>query len=81
MRERIDEAKAERRRFAPAGQSTQVIVGADDATDEAVLRSSAALYEAYDLKRVYYSAFSPIPDASRILPLHSPPLQRENRLY
>src|SRR4051794_19806864 len=81
MRERIDEAKAERRRFAPAGQSTQVIVGADDATDEAVLRSSAALYEAYDLKRVYYSAFSPIPDASRILPLHSPLLQRENRLY
>ena len=81
MRERIDEAKAERRRFAPAGQSTQLIVGADEATDEAVLRSSAALYRSYDLKRVYYSAFSPIPDASRVLPLKPPPLQRENRLY
>ena len=81
MRERIDEAKAERRRFAPGGQSTQLIVGADEATDEAVLRSSAALYRSYDLKRVYYSAFSPIPDASRVLPLKPPPLQRENRLY
>jgi len=81
MRERIDEARAERRRFAPAGQSTQVIVGADDATDAAVLRSSAALYASYDLKRVYYSAFSPIPDASRLLPLSAPPLRRENRLY
>jgi len=81
MRERIDEAKAERRRFARGGQSTQLIVGADEATDEAVLRSSAALYRSYDLKRVYYSAFSPIPDASRVLPLKPPPLQRENRLY
>jgi predicted DNA-binding helix-hairpin-helix protein len=81
MRERIEEAKVERRRFAPAGQSTQIIVGADDATDAAVLRSSAALYESYDLKRVYYSAFSPIPDASRLLPLSAPPLRRENRLY
>jgi len=81
MRDRIDEAKAERRPFAPAGQSTQIIVGADDATDAAVLRSSASLYASYDRKRVYYSAFSPIPDASRYLPLSAPPLRRENRLY
>jgi putative DNA modification/repair radical SAM protein len=81
MRDRIDEAKAERRRFSPAGQSTQMIVGADDATDATVLATSAKLYGAYDLKRVYYSAFSPIPDASKVLPLKSPPLQRENRLY
>ena len=81
MRERIDGAKAERRRYSPAGQSTQMIVGADDATDEAVLRTTATLYGTYDLRRVYYSAFSPIPDSSRMLPLKAPPLQRENRLY
>jgi len=81
MKERIIEAKQERRRFAPAGQSTQVIVGADDATDETVLTSSATMYGAYALRRVYYSAFSPIPDASVLLAAKLPPLQRENRLY
>ncbi|WP_264049872.1 putative DNA modification/repair radical SAM protein [Methylobacterium flocculans] len=79
--ERIAEAKAEKRRFSPAGQSTQVIVGADATTDEALIRKSALLYGSYNLKRVYYSAFSPIPDGSTILPLKSPPLQREHRLY
>jgi putative DNA modification/repair radical SAM protein len=79
--ERIVEAKAERRSFSPAGQSTQLIVGADGADDHAVLRTSANLYQSYDLKRVYYSAFSPIPDSTASLPLKSPPLQRENRLY
>ncbi len=68
-------------RFAPAGQSTQVIVGADGATDATILRNSARLYTGYRLKRVYYSAFSPIPDASANLPLMKPPLQREHRLY
>jgi putative DNA modification/repair radical SAM protein len=81
MQERIGEAREERRAYAPAGQSTQVIVGADAATDAEVLRKSAALYGGFGLKRVYYSAFSPIPDASRILPARPPPLQRENRLY
>ncbi|WGF88430.1 putative DNA modification/repair radical SAM protein [Marinivivus vitaminiproducens] len=81
MRERIAEAREEKRRFSPAGQSTQVIVGADDTTDEAVLQSSAGLYERYDLKRVYYSAFSPIPEPSRVLPVKPPPMQRESRLY
>ncbi len=81
MHERIAEAKAEKRRFSPAGQSTQVIVGADETTDEAVLATSALLYDRYALKRVYYSAFSPIPEPSALLPLKSPPLQRENRLY
>ncbi|GJE58910.1 putative DNA modification/repair radical SAM protein [Methylobacterium trifolii] len=79
--ERIVEAKAERRRFSPAGQSTQVIVGADATTDEALIRKSAHLYGSVGLKRVYYSAFSPIPEGSAILPLKSPPLQREHRLY
>ena len=81
MSERIEEAREERRHFSPAGQSTQMIVGADETTDEDVLRTSAKLYGHYAMKRVYYSAFSPIPDSSAILPLKSPPLMRENRLY
>jgi putative DNA modification/repair radical SAM protein len=83
MRLRIDEAKEEKKapRFAPAGQSTQMIIGADAATDADVLTTSANLYGSYGLKRVYYSAFSPIPDASSSLPLSAPPLIREHRLY
>ena len=81
MQERIAQAKEERRRFSPAGQSTQVIVGADDANDETVLAASARLYSRYALRRVYYSAFSPIPEASSLLSAKPPPLQRENRLY
>ncbi|WP_444454668.1 putative DNA modification/repair radical SAM protein [Rhodobacter capsulatus] len=68
-------------RFAPAGQSTQMIVGADPATDGEILRKSSHLYNRFALRRVYYSAFSPIPDASRMLPLIQPPLVREHRLY
>jgi predicted DNA-binding helix-hairpin-helix protein len=68
-------------KFAPAGQSTQMIVGADGAPDATILQTSAALYASYNLKRIYYSAFSPIPDASRALPLRAAPLQREHRLY
>ena len=81
MREAITVAKAEKRRFAPAGQSTQLIVGADDATDASVLGASDRLYRDFALRRVYYSAFSPIPEASAALPLKPPPLRRENRLY
>jgi putative DNA modification/repair radical SAM protein len=81
MHERIVEAKEERRRFSPAGQSTQMIVGADEANDEHVLRTSDMLYSRFAMRRVYYSAFSPIPQASLLLPAKSPPLQRENRLY
>lgn len=67
--------------FAPAGQSTQMIVGADGSDDRSILRSSAALYGRFRMRRVYYSAFSPIPDAARALPLKPPPLAREHRLY
>jgi putative DNA modification/repair radical SAM protein len=91
LRLKLDEAKAAKKddratrtkapRFAPAGQSTQMIVGADAATDNTILHTSANLYGSYKLKRVYYSAFSPIPDASRALPLRAPPLIREHRLY
>jgi putative DNA modification/repair radical SAM protein len=67
--------------FAPAGQSTQMIVGADAATDRDIVGRASSLYDAYALRRVYYSAFSPIPDASTVLPLKRPPLLREHRLY
>jgi putative DNA modification/repair radical SAM protein len=70
-----------RKKFAPAGQSTQMIVGADASNDSAILTRAASLYGGYRLKRVYYSAFSPIPDSSKILPLIKPPLMREHRLY
>jgi len=68
-------------RFAPAGQSTQMIVGADGANDVTILNTATRLYTGYKLRRVYYSAFSPIPDASSALPLIKPPLLREHRLY
>ena len=91
IRWRIEEGKQARKeaksmrakppRFAPAGQSTQMIIGADDADDRAILQTTENLYGNYRLRRVYYSAFSPIPDASAKLPLKAPPLQREHRLY
>ncbi len=83
MRLRIDEARAEKKapRFAPAGQSTQVIVGADASSDRAIMQMSTDLYGSYGLRRVYYSAFSPMPDASSILPPKAAPLVREHRLY
>ena len=68
-------------KFAPAGQSTQMIVGADEANDGDIITRASTLYDRYRLRRVYYSAFSPIPDASAVLPLKRPPLMREHRLY
>jgi putative DNA modification/repair radical SAM protein len=68
-------------RFAPAGQSTQMIVGADRASDADIVRRVSGLYTQFGLRRVYYSAFSPIPDASAVLPPTRPPLVREHRLY
>lgn len=68
-------------RFAPAGQSTQMIVGADGSDDRQILDTSVSLYRNYRLKRVYYSAFSPIPHASARLPVAAAPLMREHRLY
>ena len=87
LRSAIDEAKdAGKRfrhapRFAPAGQSTQMIVGADAANDADIMGRASTLYQGFQLRRVYYSAFSPIPDASAVLPLKRPPLIREHRLY
>jgi putative DNA modification/repair radical SAM protein len=68
-------------KFAPAGQSTQMIVGADAASDADIVGKASRLYDRFALRRVYYSAFSPIPDASAVLPLKRPPLMREHRLY
>ena len=68
-------------RFAPAGQSTQVIVGADRTDDIAILNASASLYASYGLKRVYYAAFSPTGHPSAQLPQAATPLMREHRLY
>ncbi|MEQ8403520.1 MAG: putative DNA modification/repair radical SAM protein [Oceanicaulis sp.] len=88
---RLDTAKGEAKsrlikrakppRFAPGGQSTQMIVGADATNDAGIIRKSSDLYAAYRLKRVYFSAYSPIPDASAGLPPIRPPLMREHRLY
>ena len=87
LKSAIVEAKDARKRFksapkfAPAGQSTQMIVGADAATDSDIVGKASTLYDRFRLRRVYYSAFSPIPDASAVLPLKRPPLIREHRLY
>lgn len=74
-----DEPKAPR--FVPAGQSTQMIVGADATDDSTILRSAESLYGNYRLRRVYYSAFSPIPNSPKSVPMAAPPLMREHRLY
>ncbi len=87
LKDRIEDGHDARRRyrsapkFAPAGQSTQMIVGADAARDSDIVGTASGLYASYGLRRVYYSAFSPIPDASANLPLQRPPLMREHRLY
>lgn len=86
IRNKLDEAHDRRKngdkklRHA-TGQSTQVIVGADNSTDADFLARSDDLYGNYKLRRVYYSAFSPIPEPSKVLPLQPPPLLREHRLY
>ena len=79
----IVERKAHRRapRFAPAGQSTQMIIGASPENDFQILRLSQGLYKKMNLKRVYYSAYVPVSDDNRLPVLAAPPLLREHRLY
>ena len=70
-------------RFAPAGQSTQMIIGATPESDRQILTLTQALYDKYGLKRVFYSAYVPVSD-SKLLPAPAefkPPLLREHRLY
>jgi len=84
IRLNLDEAHeggARAPRFAPAGQSTQMIVGAEPSSDMNILETADTLYRSYRLRRVYYSAFSPVPHSSTRLPNRAPPLLREHRLY
>lgn len=84
----IQENKEERRKyrktpiFTPAGQSTQLIIGATPDTDNQILHLSSNLYGVNKLKRVYYSAYNPTNEYDKRLPaLTTPPLRREHRLY
>ncbi len=87
MAEQITCSKEERKRskkapaFVPAGQSTQLIVGATPESDLRIVRLAEGLYGRYGLKRVYYSAFVPVCDDPRLPGLDGPPLLREHRLY
>ena len=67
--------------YAPAGQSTQLIIGATPETDREIIKLSEALYAKMALKRVYYSAFVPVMKDNRLPALREPPLLREHRLY
>ena len=83
----IIQSKEERKKFksspkfVPAGQTSQLIIGATDDSDLKILNLSESLYEGYNLKRVYYSAFVPVSTNPNLPVIKSPPLVRENRLY
>ncbi len=87
VEQRVTEAKAEKKKrssaplFAPAGQTTQMVVGATETSDTAILATATTLYSKFGLRRIYYSAFSPFQNADARLPLKAPPLVREHRLY
>ena len=69
-------------RFAPAGQSTQLIVGATPDSDFHIMRLTQGLYDRYQLKRVFYSAYVPVVEHALLPPKDAkPPLLREHRLY
>jgi putative DNA modification/repair radical SAM protein len=85
--ERKDEADEERKKsslapkFAAAGQSTQMVVGATAANDRQILTTATNLYRRHKLRRIYYTGFSPYPQADARLPLQATPRMREHRLY
>ena len=87
IRTHKEEADEDRKRsalapkFAAAGQSTQMVVGATAATDRDILTTATHLYGSYKLRRIYYTGFSPYPEADTRLPLKAAPLIREHRLY
>lgn len=83
IREASQESQADSKapRFAMGGQSTQMIVGADQSDDRLILNTAETLYGDYRLRRVYYSAFSPIPNSPNSVPFQAPPMLREHRLY
>jgi len=75
--------KGEKRekKFAPAGQATQLIIGASPETDYQILRLADGLYNRYRMRRVFYSAYVPVVENSLLPVLSAPPLLREHRLY
>jgi putative DNA modification/repair radical SAM protein len=79
----LDEKKSllHAKSFVPAGQSTQLIVGATPENDRTIVTLAQSLYKKAGLKRVYYSAFIPVSNDSRLPVLAAPPLLREHRLY
>jgi len=87
IRNRITQAKNElvvyrhAPKFVPAGQSTQLIVGATPESDAQIVRLAQGFYKKYGLKRVFYSAYTPVARANKILPVTNPPMLREHRLY
>jgi putative DNA modification/repair radical SAM protein len=87
IKSKTDEIKEDKKNglktpiYAPAGQSTQMIIGATPSTDQTILTNASDLYDKFKLRRVYYSAYSPIPHADARLPSIVPPLVREHRLY
>lgn len=85
FRDRIAEQKQERSKrapaFVPAGQTTQLIVGASGESDRDILRLTEGLYRVAKLKRVYYSAYVPVMEGKNLPVIARPPLLRENRLY
>ncbi|MFW6000840.1 MAG: putative DNA modification/repair radical SAM protein [Halanaerobium sp.] len=79
LRERKKYKKKEK--FVPAGQSTQLIVGASPESDRHIINLAEGLYDNFNLKRVYYSAYLPVGSSSLLPALPGPPLKREHRLY
>lgn len=79
---RIAQRRGKKESFAPAGQTTQMVIGAGQETDRQILTTTEYLYHTFKMKRVYYSAYIPVL-ASPVLPdvLSAPPLGREHRLY
>ena len=82
LAENLRQAKAERnKKFLPAGQTTQMIVGASRETDGQIIRLTQALYKKFDMKRVYFSSYIPTNFTSNLLPARPAGLLREHRLY
>ncbi len=89
VQNQIQEYKAESKlikhtpQFVPAGQSTQIVIGATPETDWEIMSVAKTFYKDYKLKRVYYSGYIPINTENSLLPIYgsAPPLVRENRLY
>ena len=78
---KINKLEKRKENFVPAGQTTQLIIGATPESDLKILKLSESLYKKLSLKRVYYSAYISVNNDKNLPTLESPPLLRENRLY